>query len=916
MGNIDMAVYELPTNSTNTNKTSAEQFSDDESYTEKNRMNEMIVISNTTSAEDFKEIEEEGFSLSETDSHTIITVTDKIKATLAKAGVDISGYGDELTKEQIKEITGSDAVTDAIMQALKANDLPTTEDNLEDCIDGLTQVASLDEISDATISYLLKNELEPTIRNLYVAEHSGSAEVVVNPEESGIDFDELMPQIEEIIESADLTADTENIENSEWLVANKIPLTQENLQYLADLKDLSGKLSNDEVDWGQILDNMAKAVTEGKRPQEALLITARRQLEETRLAMTTESENVMNQKGIEVDTKPLEKLVEDLKAQEKEYYSTLLTESGTKPAEEQVDAMAQTMDYLEEMKGQPSYVLGQISETDTIQEIHDTGAKLQQELSLASERYETLMTLPRRDMGDSIQKAFSNVVDILNDLAIEPTEANRRAVRILGYNQMAITAENIMEVKELDEQMQRTFKNMTPAVTLEMIRKGENPLDMTMEEINTAAEQIREEQGYEEQERFSKYLYKLEQDNDISEEERSSYIGIYRLIAQVEKSDGAAIGFLNKEGADVTMRNLLQAIRSSKKGKIDYQVSDDFDGVEAKSTGVKIDDQINAGFTNYQQNCLHDVMDRISPERLAAIGEENWENMTPEQLAEALEQAEESETEKEAMESYIKEQLDNYSRVLDTPQEVYSYLEHYDMPNTMSNVLAASEMLRTPNRMMDRLFRKTNEKLDELKEEVLDSFDEALSDPDELSDAQENLTEMAEEVMDKVITEEPDVSTRQIRDMRQMVAEFKLCEKRTEEECYMIPVKTGDTVTGVSLRIVRGKEEKGIVDISLDAGGKGKIAATFQANENGISALIAAEDSDTAEEITEKQQELEEQLGEECDLHIANIEDLSLSRFELSGAKRAKEEGNESTGEVQTKRLYHIAEAFIRTVCA
>jgi hypothetical protein len=234
----------------------------------------------------------------------------------------------------------------------------------------------------------------------------------------------------------------------------------------------------------------------------------------------------------------------------------------------------------------------------------------------------------------------------------------------------------------------------------------------------------------------------------------------------------------------------------------------------------------------------------------------------------------------------------------------------------MSNVLAASEMLRTPNRMMDRLFRKTNEKLTELKEEVLDSFDEALSDPEELSDAQENLAEVAEEVMDSVITEEPDVSTRKIRDMRQMVAEFKLCEKRTEEECYMIPVRTGDSVTGVSLRIVRGKEEKGIVDISLDAGGKGKIAATFQANEDGISALIAAEDSDTAEEITEKQQELEEQLGEECDIHIANIEDLSLSRFELSGAKRAEEEGNESTGEVQTKRLYHIAEAFIRTVCA
>lgn len=30
-----------------------------------------------------------------------------------------------------------------------------------------------------------------------------------------------------------------------------------------------------------------------------------------------------------------------------------------------------------------------------------------------------------------------------------------------------------MEVKALDEQMQRAFSNMKPAVTLEMIRRGE-----------------------------------------------------------------------------------------------------------------------------------------------------------------------------------------------------------------------------------------------------------------------------------------------------------------------------------------------------------------------------------------------------------------------------------------------------------
>ena len=97
---------------------------------------------------------------------------------------------------------------------------------------------------------------------------------------------------------------------------------------------------------------------------------------------------------------------------------------------------------------------------------------MQRVFAQANESYETLMTAPRSDMGDSITKAFSNVDDILQDLQLDTSETNRRAVRILAYNNTEITPENIMEVKALDEQMQRAFSNMKPAVTLEMIRRG------------------------------------------------------------------------------------------------------------------------------------------------------------------------------------------------------------------------------------------------------------------------------------------------------------------------------------------------------------------------------------------------------------------------------------------------------------
>ena len=289
-----------------------------------------------------------------------------------------------------------------------------------------------------------------------------------------------------------------------------------------------------------------------------------------------------------------------------------------------------------------------------------------------------------------------------------------------------------MEVKALDEQMQRAFSNMKPAVTLEMIRRGENPLDMTMEQLNQAAQEIQQENGTQEQERFSKYLWKLEQNHEISEEERSSYIGIYRLIAQVEKGDGAALGFLMNQGSDVTMRNLLRAVRSEKKSGLDYQVDDDFDGVDSTAEGPKIDEQISAAF---QQNCLRDVMEHISPEKLSRLGEEKWQNMSPEQLAEALRQMDESVGEQETEKSYRQEQLAQYQQLAETPEDVYTYLERYDIPNSMINVMAASEMLRKPNRMMERLFQQGHvfkdsmTEIAEMKEQVLEQFSKALENP-------------------------------------------------------------------------------------------------------------------------------------------------------------------------------------------
>ena len=251
----------------------------------------------------------------------------------------------------------------------------------------------------------------------------------------------------------------------------------------------------------------------------------------------------------------------------------------------------------------------------TIRSLHETGSVLKATMDRAMQSYETMWTAPRSDLGDSITKAFQNIDVILEDLGLELTESNKRAVRILAYNQTELTVENIQNIKERDMEVQRLFRNLNPATTLEMIRRGENPLDMEISELNHLVEAIQAETGEQETERFSKYLWKLEKNHEITQQERDSYMGIYRLITQVEKTDGAVIGALMNQGADITMRNLLTAMRSGKK-TVNYEINDDFAGVKRTVTNPRIDDQI---MTSFQTNCVKEVADIISPEILEKL---------------------------------------------------------------------------------------------------------------------------------------------------------------------------------------------------------------------------------------------------------------------------------------------------------
>lgn len=979
----------------------AENLLNDMNQTSENRRNDMIVTASTTTSNDYKAAKDDGYDV-------IVTETDKIKAVLAKAGVDISIYGDDLSRQQLTDITGSQTEAAMLVNQMKAYDIPATDDNIKAGTDAIDRAKSLTNISNETKAYLVRNNMNPTVSNVYKATYS-SSQVQNYKQKVGITdnvkqlyddnqygdkgagsqgkisdelFDELKPQLKQILEEAHIDSSDENLNQCRWLIDEDIAVTPDNVLLANQIDGITaagenvgsdfyaravtealamGKKATDAImsqdgltfDMAKkacdvlgeataddivtlesdnipvTIENLSKliaargkdsAASQGSAnkaldnqitdSRDARLVTAQRKLEEARLSMTAEANLSLIKKGVSIDTEPIERVVELLKQQENKYYGALFGESSVEASDDRVHMYNNVCDIFNQMKQQPAYVLTLESADDTVYELYTAGKAMKQSLEAAASGYETLMTSPRADMGDSISKAFQNVDDILKELQIDTSESNRRAVRILAYNSTDITEDNIKQIKSVDEQVQRALNDMTPAVTIEMIKRGISPLDMSMSDISETARRIKSENPDERDEKFSEFLWKLEKKNEISEEERDSYIGIYRLISQVEQSDGAVIGSLVNQGADITMKNLLTAVRVRGKSAMDYKVDDTFAGVDSVSRGIKIDSQIESA---YHTNCLRDVLDTLSPEKMEFVQYDSWLDMTPEQLRQAVYEADEDNA---LSEQYATEQLRQFNQAVSVPENVYAFLEKYDVKTTAVNLMAASRLMKNPSEAVRNLWeRGESATARALLDETLRRFSESVKNPKELAQAQETLADTAEHVMDSMIIEDRHTGSIDLRQMKLLCSQLRIASNMSRQENYIVPIETADGVTGMKLRIVRGEDKRGLVDIFLEDKKCGRVAAYFEAKENSVSAMIVTDDEQTKKLFEDNITMFEAGIsdGEQrVRIDVALEHDISAKESKMSDNETKKQlDGSES---VQTTRLYHIAEQFIVNV--
>ena len=93
--------------------------------------------------------------------------------------------------------TTTGSMENDIVNALKQADLPASEANMEEGKKAYEAAKEMLPLTEAAKEYMLKNEWEPTIKNLYLASHSG-----ISTKNPMINFTGLEKQIEKVIKDA------------------------------------------------------------------------------------------------------------------------------------------------------------------------------------------------------------------------------------------------------------------------------------------------------------------------------------------------------------------------------------------------------------------------------------------------------------------------------------------------------------------------------------------------------------------------------------------------------------------------------------------------------------------------------------------------------------------------------------------
>jgi len=959
---------------------------------------------NKMSGADCVQMDEDGYNLNDMSPDKIVTVVDRIKIMLATYCDDYQTTDDNIDISKIKQVVGNTGMANQVEAKLKDADLPDTKDNITQIKNAVNQAQEIKPLSEGAKNYLVANELEPSIQNIYKAEHasvnnatqtSGYQNTAVTV--SNDEWSQLKPQAEAIINKAGLIVDEKNISNAKAFIENNIPVTEKNLVYKNQLDNLDLTKMDNEDSKANLLDkitsnmelgnsanstlltdakpmlqmvsgaistvnsvdvdetvsvtNQGKDFTIGNlreaqsatqqapqnvignalekqnqnenqfiknieellqipsneladasskesaqvtgkesillsgqpsvTSQEAQAITNYRQLEEIRILMTANAGLSLAKQGFNLDTTPIADLVEQLKAMEAQLYG------------DDANQVLEVKKAINVIKTSPDVMIGAVmaeksaNENITISDFSQMGSNLKQRFKQAGQTYDTVGTQVRNDLGDSISKAVqSSTASILEELNLEDTKANRDAVRILGYNSMEMTGDNISTVKDIYSTLNNLIDNMKPETVLAMIKDNINPMNSDISDVNQYL--VEQNSGVDSVDKFSKFLYKLDKTDGITAQEREQFIGIYKMLNIFKKDAGKAVGTLVKQNSDITMSNLMTAYNSSKAAGIDNSINDTTGMAEVE------------GVVNYYNNIFSKTAESITPKSLKTVNDDkSIATRSVENFCESIEGAYDSSLESEYYDNYLKDT----NKITDIEDSVIRQLTDNNVQVSINNIMAAQNIMN-PN-YFQKYFNLNNDKSDLEDKESNDSiegFIDKLGSETEISQTYQQMVDEVETAAKKAIDSSDNQTYSNIEELRMRGKEIGLIQNLAQKHDYKIPFEINGEVGTINLQIVEDKTDKGRIAIKLETKELGNVSVEGKlSSDNGsIFAVTDGDESILADKINKAIGSMKTDLGiENMSVYIGKSNEIPDVNYKTE------------SGAISVKTLYSFAKTLI-----
>lgn len=810
--------------------------------------------------ETFKEVSDMEVTVEEYTAQSLDRAIARIASQRATESDNIKQQADQIKEENaVMEKKVISRVEERIKEELIKYGSSASKSIIAQIQSALAMSESVGNIDVATTNSLIRQKLLPTISNVYKSgyNHGTASGNYTIPKD-------LEGQIEALISESGLTDVSYLTSAAGAMLEERIPVTSETLKFHLDMKGAKEDYSQEHM-----LSMIAQNVAAGGNPMDTQIIKdeatkvldtiekmckdmdtlsgvkgflATRTLNEVRLAMTSDASIKMAVKNIDLDVSNITDALDTLKAIEEKLYIKLFTGEDISLANakeasanmSQVDRSISLISYNKEVLVSATF---EARQSTTIGNFEN-----------ALVRYEESATEVRKDLGDSVNKAFNNIPSILEEMSLEPTQRNVRAVRELAYASMEITVDNVEQMKIYDMSFDTLVENLTPSVTKKLIENGINPLDMTVEELNEKALEFKQEIIGEDSESYAQFLYRMDKAKEMTKEMRDAYIGIYRLIKNVQNTDGAAVSTAYKAGMEMTLSNLLTCMRTYKSKGIDSIVSDEFGSVDTASLKAKgdgeltIDAQINK--VAYYNRVVDKLAKDVSPQLIREYELASDKPFVQENI-EVLEDMIESTNVKEST-GYIEgEKAFNEARLnavkegISNGKESARLLQELGLEVNVGNLI---QMHSYGNTLTKRVKNsKENDDTNDVNNIPTDEELDGIFEDD--ASLKGKLNQMLDEAFAQVESislsvQEPD----RVMQAGMLMKNITFSRKMMDKGCFEIPLSTDAGITNIRLQFARDEEKAGQVNIFMEDTAMGEVNVSIRLKgEAQIKGFIACE---------------------------------------------------------------------------